>query len=581
MTWVHPLALLLLLVPAAGALASGRGTLRRAWPGLARVAVAGARVRPAAAGPGGRAWRLWAALALAVMALAGPRWGETGERTEEPAREVIIALDLSRSMLVRDVAPTRIDRAHAIVRGLLDGLGGDRAGLVVFSGGAYVQVPLSSDDQILRDFLPVLRPGYLPPGGSDYAAMLRAAGEGFSEDPGMDRYLIVVGDGESTTDGWPAELVRLRQRGIRVVALGVGTTAGGDVPPRRSGEPSPAHSRLEPRTLQQMAAATEGLYRNASEPLDLRALLAETVELSRRTRWAEHPADHAADRYRWFLVPALALGLLGLWSEIAARPRTRAIRRTAAGFGAEAAIAAFAVAGLVLALAAVAAVAHDIGDEADVPITALGKLRKLVNHVSGHTAIEAPDLLRIAELTVNYGIETLDRGEAVEDGAILDGLEAVRHGQQLAPTLPEWEHLRIDLERLRLRRAQAEAARRPPEEKKESYDEEDKPVLTNGQGTQQTTSESSGEGGVALSDIAIGQLGKAPPRPPGATPAPKRPRPNANTADAAGGAQAAPSPLRKLLLKHYREVSQGDQPGLLFQTLNGGPHPEASGGKDW
>jgi len=584
MSWSHPLALLLLLLPVV--LLRWSATSGRAWPTLRQVEVAGGTVhafRARRPGWARRAWLLSLALALTIVALAGPRWGGQAETAVEPAREILVALDLSRSMLVTDAPRSRIDRAHAVIRALLDHCSGERVGLVVFSGGAYVQVPLSSDYQIFREFLEVLRPGYMPRGGSDYGAMLRAALDGFSADKNMDRYLVVIGDGESTTDDWPAELARVRQRGIHVLGLGIGTSAGGAVPPRRYGDPSPAHSRLEAATLQKLAAGTEGIYRDATTQFDAASLLAQSVELGKKTRLAERQSERAADRFQWFLAPALIAGLAGLWREIASRPRAGPVTRRAVKLPAELTVAGLMLAALWLLGTPSPAGAHDLGDEADVPITAQGKLRKLVAHVAGHPQLEVPDLLRIAELTVNYGIESFDKGDSVAEGVIADGLQAVRYGRARAPMLPEWDHLQQDLERLRLRQATGEAARRPPEEKKQSYDEEDRPQQTNGQGTQQTTSESFGTGGAALTDITIGDLGPPPPHPPGSTPAPRRASPQ-GTGSAGGlpdASGAANNPIRKLLLKNLRDVVQEDQPGVLFQALSGDLHTEPAGGKDW
>ncbi len=591
MSWAHPLILLLLLLVPLVVLRGWSATSGRAWPTLKQVEVAGGTVYARRADRAGRPQRVWLlslALALTIIALAGPRWGGQTESAVEPAREVMIALDLSRSMLVPDAPRSRIDRAHAVIQTVLDHCGGERVGLVVFSGSAYVQVPLSSDYQIFREFLPVLRPGYMPRGGSDYGAMLRAALDGFSADKNMDRYLVVIGDGESTTDDWPAELARVRQRGIRVLGLGIGTAAGGAVPPRRYGDPSPAHSRLEAATLQKLASSTEGIYRDATTQFDAASLLAETVELGKKTRLAERQSERAADRFQWFLAAALAAGLAGLWREIAPRPKARAVARPNALGTTRSTIyttvAALILAALWLVAGPHPAGAHDLGDEAEVPITAQGKLRKLVAHVAGHPALDVPDLLRIAELTVNYGIESFDKGDSVSEGVIADGLQAVRYGRARAPMLPEWDHLQKDLERLRLRQATGDAARRPPEEKKQSYDEEDRPQQTNGQGTQQTTSESFGTGGAALTDITLGDLGSPPPHVPGRTPAPRRAAPGTGTGTGDGpsnAAAAANNPIRKLLLKNLREVVEEDQPGVIFQALSGDLHTEPAGGKDW
>src|SRR5690606_28077783 len=109
-------------------------------------------------------WRLWLGCILAIGAFARPQWGRVDEPVFEQAREILIAVDLSRSMLAPDVTPTRLDRAKLLITSLLERLAGERVGLVVFSGTAFLQSPLSADYEILREFLPSLTPDYLPQG---------------------------------------------------------------------------------------------------------------------------------------------------------------------------------------------------------------------------------------------------------------------------------------------------------------------------------------------------------------------------------------------------------------------------------
>ena len=114
-----------------------------------------------------RLW-LWFGLALCIVALARPQWGVIEEQVFDQSREVLIAIDLSRSMLAQDVKPSRLDRSKLLIQSLLDGLKGERVGLVLFAGTAFLQSPLSADYEILREFLPALNPDYLPEGGSNY-----------------------------------------------------------------------------------------------------------------------------------------------------------------------------------------------------------------------------------------------------------------------------------------------------------------------------------------------------------------------------------------------------------------------------
>jgi len=267
------------------------------------------------------------ALALGVTALARPQWGKVEQPAFEHSREVLVALDLSRSMLANDVRPTRLERSRLLTRTLLDSLKGDRAGLIVFAGTAFLQVPLSPDYEIFREFLPVLKPDYIPQSGTNYAAMLKTALDAFSTGD-ADRFLVVLSDGEADpANPWRAPAAELKKRGARVLALGVGTAAGATLPAESGGgllkddAGAVVLSRLEPRTLRELAAATGGEYRDASHWVDIAALIKETVAKGAKGTFAAERRARPIERFQWALAPALLLLLLSLWREFPVRPR--------------------------------------------------------------------------------------------------------------------------------------------------------------------------------------------------------------------------------------------------------------------
>lgn len=336
MTFASAHLLWLLLLPTALAVADG---LRRAaaeaesWPGIRRLWAGPRGLAPSRLGarPPAR-WRLWLGLALLVVALARPQWGKIEERVFDQSREVLLALDLSRSMLANDVKPSRLERARLLVESLLDRLKGERVGLLVFSGTAFLQCPLSPDYEVLREFLPALNPDYLPEGGTDYARLLKAALEAFSNEAGADRYLIVLSDGEALTEDWRSQLDTLKQRGIRVIALGVGTEAGSIIPAKDGGfvkdeRGAVVMSKLSPNTLKQLASATGGAYAEASGWLDLPALLQQTVERGKQGALSERKSVRLGERFQWFLAPALLLLLWSYWHEFPVSPKPRDLRR--------------------------------------------------------------------------------------------------------------------------------------------------------------------------------------------------------------------------------------------------------------
>jgi len=314
----------------AGALSLPKVTRR--WAGARAVTD-----RPAAKR---RASGLWLGLgsALVLAALARPQWGNLEETVFDQSREVLIALDLSASMLAEDVKPTRLARAKLLISALLDELQGERVGLAVFAGTAFLQVPMSSDYEIMRDILTGLDPSYLPQAGTDYAGMLRVANEAFSQSTAADRFLIVLSDGEAHDPDWRRVLEELKKKEVKVISLGIGTFTGGLVPDRqggvvKDGRGAAVLSKLEPATLEELAQTTGGAYREASNWVDLSELIQQTVEQGKSGDFTKTREVRRAERFQWFLAPGVLLLALSYALEIPSLPTRRrlALGTTMAG----------------------------------------------------------------------------------------------------------------------------------------------------------------------------------------------------------------------------------------------------------
>jgi len=420
----------------------------RAEAGLRSVSLASEGVsRPSAAR---RRFLLCAGLALGVVALARPQWGRLDEPVFDQSREIIIALDLSRSMLTPDVKPSRLDRSKLLVQSLLDQLKGERVGLVVFSGTAFLQAPLSADYEILREFLPTLTPDFLPEGGTNYRQLIDASIEAFGESGAADRYLIILSDGEATDDDWKGSVPDLERKGIRVIGLGVGTAAGGMIPDgagafMKDENGAVVLSKLESGTLRDLAAATHGTYRDASEWVDLSKVLASTVEEGRKGRFVEHNTVRYVERYQWALAQALICLVASFWLEFPVRPKSRAVRLTAApapkARRAQAAAAAAVV--LFLTVASRAAPAAP-----DTPPDPAARLSKVVARLSGNPRQSAVDWVELGRETVTWGQHLQSANQKVPEGPVRDALAGVDLGERSDPMATDWAHMRSELEEL-------------------------------------------------------------------------------------------------------------------------------------
>ena len=423
--------------------------IARAWAGAFEVSL-GTKHTTAETRP--RLW-LWFGLALCLVALARPQWGTVEEQVFDQSREVLIAVDLSKSMLAQDVKPSRLDRSKLLIQSLLDGLKGERVGLVLFAGTAFLQSPLSSDYEILREFLPAMNPDYLPEGGSNYKAMLESSIQAFGTST-ADRYLIILGDGESTVDDWHSLTDSLKQKGIRIIGLGVGTTSGSFIPDSAGGfvkdeRGAVVLSRLNSSTLQELAQVTGGAYTDASTWVDLPALLAKTVEAGRKGEFSEKNTARMIERFQWFLAPGLLLLLISFWAEFPVRPRERALplgkakgqRMDNAGPKNVAVAAA-------LVLFSVLCLPSSVRG-ADAPSDTLAKpLSTTVARLAEAATLSPKDCSELAQTTITYGQRVKSAQQHPPEQVIRDALQAVDLGEKLDAKAAEWPRVRQELEDL-------------------------------------------------------------------------------------------------------------------------------------
>lgn len=275
------------------------------------------------------------ALALLFVSVAQPRWGTERRVTFERSREVIIAMDLSKSMLAEDLKPNRLERAKLTVGSMLDSLQGESVGLVVFAGSAFLQSPMSPDYQILRGFLKELNPSFIPQGGTNYKQMIETALDSFEQSDGMaDRFLIVISDGETLESDWRAAARELKEQNVQAICLGFGTEQGSFIPDGSGGflknpQGAVVLSKLERGTLRELAQITNGVYRDANVWIDLPRLIEDTVKQGRAALSEREREIAEVERYHYFLAPGLLCLLLSIYLEFPARPKARNLHRKA------------------------------------------------------------------------------------------------------------------------------------------------------------------------------------------------------------------------------------------------------------
>jgi len=296
---------------------------------LVRAAAWSPELAAFAAADGPRApWVLAIAAALLAVALAGPRWGRTSVTTETRALDLIIAIDISRSMLAEDQAPSRLARAKREARRLVQDLQGDRLGLLAFAGRSYILTPLTVDGGALALFLDGLDPDLASEGGTRLAPVLAQGRELLTAGSatGADRVLVVFTDGEGH-DSLGESLAaadELRQAGIRLVLVAEGGETPVKIPVRDStgalvsyqvdGGGELIETARDDRSLERLADAAEA----ALVPADLPDQSGAIRDLVRGFRRAPSHETRVAD-----LIPRAWIPILLAFLLLAVQPLVR------------------------------------------------------------------------------------------------------------------------------------------------------------------------------------------------------------------------------------------------------------------
>jgi Ca-activated chloride channel family protein len=324
---LEPGALWLLLpVAALAGLAAWRLLQRRALLGRTAGPQA-ARLAPRAglARPAGRASLWLTGLLLLALALSRPQCGTRTELSRRYGVDLVVLLDVSRSMQARDVPPDRLGRAILEMGSLLDQLAGDRVGVVVFAAEAFVQCPLTTDYQAARLFLRSVGPGSVPQQGSDLGHALRAAQQVLEQGEnsrGRGKVVLVVSDGEDLEGGAGEAARALGEAGIRIHALAVGTAAGEPIPllgargqvtgykKDRSGQP--VVTRLDLSTLREVTSRGGGeVFELGSTDHGLPAFK-EALDGLQKSELTSRLTVQFEDRYAMSAFPGFLLLLAGL-----------------------------------------------------------------------------------------------------------------------------------------------------------------------------------------------------------------------------------------------------------------------------
>lgn len=268
---------------------------------------------------------LWAAaLACIGLALANPQLGKQTEKVTRKGIDVVVALDVSKSMLAEDLAPNRLERSKQAIAKMIDRMKDDRLGLVVFAGSAYLQMPLSSDYSAAKMMLQTINTDLMPTQGTAIGEAIDVALQAFDTDNDAatqaseqlkNKAIVILSDGEDHEEGSDIMARKANEAHVAIYAVGVGTEQGGKIPVvangrrvdfKRDDNGNEVVSKLDENALRNIAQIGQGSYFSLAGSAEIDRLLAALAQLEKR-EIDDHLLTDYADQFQYFIALALLL----------------------------------------------------------------------------------------------------------------------------------------------------------------------------------------------------------------------------------------------------------------------------------
>ncbi len=258
------------------------------------------------------------AMALLAVALVNYRKADDSEKIKLNGTDLIIALDVSNSMLAKDVQPNRLEKAKLLIGKLIDRLNGNRVGLVVFAGNAYPQMPLTTDASAAKLFLGSISPDLVPTQGTNISEALLLADRMMNTQEKKYKSILLISDGEDHDEDADATAKQLKEHGVVINTIGIGSPDGAQLydpntnDVKRDAEGNVVVSKLNEKALQDLAAATGGTYQLLGETeTAVKNTLAELDNMDKKAITDTTFTNYTTYFY-WFVLVAMVLLIIEL-----------------------------------------------------------------------------------------------------------------------------------------------------------------------------------------------------------------------------------------------------------------------------
>lgn len=250
-------------------------------------------------------------LSMLILGLVNPKIGTKVEKVKREGIDIVFAIDVSKSMLAEDIAPNRLEKSKQVVSQIINNLGSDRIGIIAYAGSAFPVLPITTDYNVAKMFLQSMNPGMVSSQGSNLDEAIKLSGKYFEGSPNTSKLMILISDGEDHSEGAENAAEEARKMGMKIITIGVGTTAGGPIPNKRNGVIESFHrdkstgevvvTKLRPEALEAIAKAAKGGYINGNNTKEVVNFIKKSLNNIQKTEFEATEMANFQSQFQWFL----------------------------------------------------------------------------------------------------------------------------------------------------------------------------------------------------------------------------------------------------------------------------------------
>jgi Ca-activated chloride channel family protein len=262
------------------------------------------------------------AFGFLVIGLVNPKIGTKSETVKREGIDIVFAVDVSKSMLCEDVAPSRLEKTKQIVSQIINQLVGDRIGIVAYAGSAFPVLPITTDYGVAKMFLQSMNPSMVSSQGTSLDEAIKLSSTYFDDDKKTSKLLILISDGEDHSEGASDVAEEASKLGLKIITIGIGTAKGGPIPLKENGRVlsfkrdqnnAVVVTKLNEESLKIISKNTKGGYVNGNNTKEVLEYVKNALDNIEKTEFEAQQFTDYNSQFQWFLGIAFFLLLLDIF----------------------------------------------------------------------------------------------------------------------------------------------------------------------------------------------------------------------------------------------------------------------------